>query len=286
MENRENWFVEYFESSGTCFGLKVREKCHSEQSQYQKIEVYHTETFGHLLVLDGCTMVSERDHFIYHEMMTHPAMSLLPNAQNVAVIGGGDGGIVTELAKYSSVQSITQIELDERVTEVSKQFFPDITQALSDPRVRLRFEDGNQWVRAQADDTLDVLIVDSTDPVGPAEVLFSDGFLSHCKRVLKPNGILVQQSESPLLHGDSLILPMHETLSQLGMAQIKTLTFPQPIYPSGWWSATLSSKENTLAFEQVGELLKQGGVLPETRYLTPELLVSACHLPKFLTMKD
>lgn len=280
MSTSEAWFIEHFKTAGTCFGLAIDEKLHTEQSPYQSIEVYQTQTFGRLLVLDGCTMVSERDHFLYHEMMTHPAMAMFDPAvhcqpKNIAIIGGGDGGIVAELIKYAGVEQIVQIELDERVTEVSRQFFSALTQGLEDPRVQLRFEDGNQWVQSQSDASVDLLIVDSTDPVGPAEVLFSNAFLQQCVRVLTPNGILVQQSESPLLHGESLIQPMHESLKSFGMQTVKTLTFPQPIYPSGWWSATLSSNNNRLE-------LREDLQLPETRYATPELLAAAFVLPKFL----
>lgn len=270
-----NWFIEYFDPSNTCFGLKVVEKLHHEVSEYQTIDVYLTESFGHLLVLDGCTMLTERDHFIYHEMMTHPALLIHAHPQQVAIIGGGDGGVMSEVVKHPGVRRVTQIELDERVSRVSEQFYPELTAVFHHPKAEMIFIDGFKWIQQMEDDALDVLIVDSTDPIGPAEVLFSREFLRQCRRVLKPEGILVQQSESPLIHGQSLLAPLHRELHELGMNSVKTLTFPQPIYPTGWWSATLSSAQADLSLQRL---------MPElvTRYYSADIHKAAGVLPPFL----
>lgn len=273
--SRSDWFIEYFDPSNSCFGLKVVEKLHHEVSEYQTIEVYLTESFGHLLVLDGCTMLTERDHFIYHEMMTHPALLTHADPQQVAIIGGGDGGVMSEVVKHPGVRRVTQIELDERVSAVSEQFYPELTAVFHHPKAEMIFTDGFKWIQQMEDDALDVLIVDSTDPIGPAEVLFSTEFLRECRRVLKPEGILVQQSESPLIHGQSLLAPLHQGLRDLGMSSVKTLTFPQPIYPTGWWSSTLSSVQADLSLQRVMQDLA-------TRYYSADMHKAAGVLPPFL----
>lgn len=277
MAQKQSWFIEKFESEGTCFGLRVQEKLHEERSAYQHIEVYQTDTFGRLMVLDGCFMVTERDHFFYHEVMAHGALLRHPNPKRVVIIGGGDCGTLTEVLKHPGVASAVQIELDERVTRVSEQFFPALCARNGDSRATLSFEDGNAWMQRAAPGEIDVIIVDSTDPVGPAAVLFSEAFLSACYRALGPDGILIQQSESPLLHAESIIKPLHHTLSQVGFSQSQTLQFPQPAYPSGWWSATLGFKgAQREGFDP--EVFTQ----LETQYLNAETYKATTALPAFM----
>lgn len=277
MAQGQSWFIEKFESEGTCFGLRLSEKLYEERSQYQHIEIYQTDTFGRLMVLDGCVMVTDRDHFFYHEVMAHGALLRHPNPQSVVVIGGGDCGTLTEVLKHDTVRSATQIELDERVTRVSEQYFPALCARNADPRAQLCFEDGNAWIQRAAPGSVDVIIVDSTDPVGPAAVLFSEAFLSACYRALGPDGILIQQSESPLLHAESIIAPLHQTLRGVGFADTQTLQFPQPGYPSGWWSATLGFKgqQRTAPESAVFEQLN-------TQYLNAETYAATAALPAFM----
>ncbi|MGB0956785.1 MAG: polyamine aminopropyltransferase, partial [Panacagrimonas sp.] len=229
------WFTEVLDASGTAFSLKG-EKLHEEQTPYQKIEIWQTESFGKLMVIDGCTMVSTRDNFLYHEMMSHPALHSHPAPRNVVVVGGGDCGTLSEVLKHPQVESATQVEIDERVTRLSEQHFPELCTRNTDPRATLYFGDGIAWMKQAPAASLDLIIIDSTDPVGPAEGLFGKRFYVDCLRALKPDGLLVQQSESPLLH-QSLIQEMHQAMRDVGFARTHLLHFPQPIYPSGWWSA-------------------------------------------------
>ena len=194
-----SWFTEPMESTGTAFSLKG-EKLHEEQTPYQKIEIWKTETFGYLMTIDGCTMVSTRDNFLYHEMMSHPALNSHPNPETVVIVGGGDCGTLREVLKHPEVKSATQVEIDERVTRLSEQYFPELCDKNSDPRATLFFGDGIQWMKDAAPGSIDLIIIDSTDPVGPAEGLFGKKFYLDCIKALKPTGLLVQQSESPLLH--------------------------------------------------------------------------------------
>lgn len=239
------WFTETGDAVGLAFSLKIRGKLHDEQSAYQRIEVYETETFGNLMVIDGCVMLSQRDNFLYHEMLSHPALFTHANPGRVLIIGGGDCGTLREVLKHESVKLAEQVEIDERVTRISERYFPELCDSNGDPRARLHFDDGIKWVKDAEPETYDVIIVDSTDPVGPAEGLFRRPFFENCLRALRPGGVLVQQSESPLLHAD-LIRLMRKEMRAAGFSSVLTLNFPQCVYPSGWWSATMAGKGSAL----------------------------------------
>lgn len=236
------WFTEPMEKTGTAFSLKLGKKLHEEKTPYQKIEIYQTETFGYLMVIDGCTMVSTRDNFLYHEMMSHPALYSHPNPKNVVIVGGGDCGTLREVLKHPEVKSATQVEIDERVTRLAEKYFPELCEANDDKRATLFFGDGIKWMKEAEPESIDLIIIDSTDPVGPAEGLFGKKFYKDCIKALRKDGMLVQQSESPLLHLD-LIREMHEAMLSAGFKQTQLLHFPQVIYPSGWWSASIACKK-------------------------------------------
>lgn len=242
----ETWFTEVCESDGSAFSLKIKQRLHEEQSEFQKIEIYETEKFGNLMVIDGCTMVSTRDNFVYHEMMSHPVLYAHPDPKRVLIIGGGDCGTLREVLKHPNVEMVHQIDIDERVTRLSEIYFPELCESNDDPRAELMFIDGIKWVNDAAENSYDIIIIDSTDPVGPAEGLFSRKFYSQCFRILGENGLVVQQSESPLLHMD-IIRGMYEEIREAGFIDSATLFFPQCIYPSGWWSATMACKDNVLS---------------------------------------
>ena len=245
------WFTEAIDATGTAFSLKA-EKLHEEQTPYQKIEIWKTETFGTLMTIDGCTMVSTRDNFLYHEMMSHPALNTHPAPKNVVIVGGGDCGTLREVLKHPEVQSATQVEIDERVTRLSEQYFPELCDRNDDPRATLFFGDGIQWMKDAKPGSIDLIIIDSTDPVGPAEGLFGKKFYLDCIRALADDGMLVQQSESPLLHLD-LIKEMHAAMREAGFAETRLLHFPQVIYPSGWWSGSLAFKRAGSSVERLEE---------------------------------
>lgn len=239
MLSDDDWYTEASDTLGLGFSLKIRERLHEEVSAFQTIAVYDTETFGRLLTIDGLVMLTDRDNFIYHEMMTHPALYAHGTPRDVVIIGGGDCGTLREVLKHTEVTSAVQIDIDERVTRVAERYFPQLTESNDDPRAELAFVDGVAWMQDAASDSVDLIIIDSTDPIGPAEGLFNEAFYTQCHRVLRPDGLLVQQSESPLAHG-ALIADMHAGLQRAGFASTHLLGFPQPSYPTGWWSATLA----------------------------------------------
>lgn len=240
-EIQGSWFTEVCEEHGSAFSLRISEKCHEEQTPYQRIEIYNTTNFGYLMAIDGFVMLSSRDNFLYHEMMSHPVLYCHSDPSDVVIIGGGDCGTLREVLRHPEVKNVVQVEIDERVTRLSEQYFPELCQANPDPRASLLFDDGIQWIKDAAEESLDVIIIDSTDPIGPAEGLFGEAFYRDCLRALRPDGFLVQQSESPLLHM-KLLRDMHHAMDDAGYADVKSLQFPQPVYPSGWWSATMARK--------------------------------------------
>ena len=276
LDNR--WYTEEWAGQGAAISLKTVKKLHDEQSDYQRIEIYETETFGTLMTLDGLVMVTDRDNFIYHEMMSHPALFTHPDPRRVLIIGGGDCGTLCEVLKHKGVELAEQVELDERVTRVSEKFFPALCASNGDTRARLHFADGIKWVAEAAPGRYDVIIVDSTDPVGPAAGLFSTEFYANCRRALGQGGIVVGQSESPLFHAE-LIQSMHAALRAAGFDDTASLHFPQCTYPSGWWSATLARNGGALA-----DLRHEAAANKNfaTRYYNHGVHTAALALPEFL----
>lgn len=277
----DKWFTEVCQESGSAFSLELgpRGRLHHEVSEFQTIEVYDTVWFGRILVVDGFLMLSERDNFVYHEMLAHPALFSHPAPRNVLVVGGGDCGTLREVLKHDIVEQATQVDIDERVTRVCEGWFADLCSANGDPRARLAFADGIQWVRDTPAGTLDLIIVDSTDPVGPGEGLFTEAFYGDCNAALAPDGLLVQQSESPLAHLTSIIEPMHGAMRGAGFDDTRSLYFPQPIYPTGWWTATLARKGGAIAFERAAEA---GSPSFATDYYTADMHRAAFAQPAFV----
>ena len=239
-----NWCTEIHEDIGSAFSLKVTDKVFSEQSPFQLVEVYDTVGFGKFMVIDGCTMVSTRENFLYHEMLTHPAMFTHADPKRVAIIGGGDCGTLREVLRHPGVEKCTQIDIDEVVTKAAELHFPELCESNNDPRAELLFIDGIQWMKDAEPGSLDLIIVDSTDPVGPGEVLFTPEFFRACYNALGENGLIVQQSESPLAHLE-LIQRMYNSFREAGFSDAQTVFFPQPIYPTGWWSASMACKQGS-----------------------------------------
>ncbi|MDZ7661310.1 polyamine aminopropyltransferase [Thiohalophilus sp.] len=272
------WFTEICAESGSAFSFKIKEKLAEVQTGFQKIEIFETEKWGRLMVIDGFIMLTDRDNFLYHEMMTHPVLFTHPDPKRVLVIGGGDCGTLREVLQHPGVNSCEQVEIDEQVTRLSEQYFPDLCTANDDPRAAFHFVDGIQWVKDAETAYYDVIIVDSTDPIGPAEGLFTEQFYRDCHRALGADGLLVQQSESPLIH-QRLLKAMHTAMADAGFTRVNTLGFPQPVYPSGWWSCTLAGKVKDLSRFREQDAAQRPF---ETRYYNPEIHRAAFALPTFL----
>ncbi|MDI3327784.1 MAG: polyamine aminopropyltransferase [Alicyclobacillaceae bacterium] len=269
----ELWFTE---KQTETFGItaKVVRTLHSEQSRYQRIDVLETVDYGRMLVLDGMVMCTERDEFAYHEMIAHVALNTHPAPKRVLVIGGGDGGTIREVVRHNTVEKAVLAEIDERVIEVSRQFLPGIAAGLSDPRVEIRVGDGVAHVREHPN-TYDVILVDSTEPIGPAEGLFAREFYQGIYEALKEDGLFVAQTESPLFNADLVSRVWRDVASIYPVARLYLAYIPT--YPSGMWSFTLGSK-------RYDPLAVDPSSLPDlnTRYYTPELHRAAFALPRFV----
>ncbi|MEZ4745342.1 MAG: polyamine aminopropyltransferase [Calditrichia bacterium] len=232
-------FGEYYPEVKAEFRFEVDAVLFSEQSQFQKIEVVQSKGFGRMLLIDGFVMLTDRDEFVYHEMISHTPLFVHPNPKNVLVIGGGDGGTVRECLRHPNVSHVDLVDIDELVTKACVEFFPAIAGKLDDPRVSCFFEDGVAFVKRKSN-AYDLIIVDSTDPISVGEGLFSREFYRDCFNALKSDGILVNQSESPAW------LPKIVKNIQVKLRDI----FPQfhfyhasiPTYPSGHWAFGFAAK--------------------------------------------
>lgn len=235
------WFYENFEHTGSAIGFRITRKLDEVQSPFQKIEIYETTDWGNLMVIDGAMMVTTRDNFFYHEMMAHAPLFTHRQPKNVVIIGGGDCGTLREILKHDSVVTAVQCDIDEQVTRMAEKYFPELCESNHDPRATIMFDDGIAYMQNVVPESIDVIIVDSTDPVGPAEGLFNRAFYENCHKALRSDGLLVQQSESPLalMH---LIQDMRAAMRAAGFKTFRTLPFPQPCYPTGYWSGTIASK--------------------------------------------
>ncbi|MGO4259855.1 polyamine aminopropyltransferase [Lysobacter sp. TAB13] len=243
------WHYENFEPTGSSIGYRITRKLDEVQSPFQKIEIFETTDWGNLMLIDGAVMLTTRDNFLYHEMMSHPALFTHAAPKNVVIIGGGDCGTLREVLKHDGVVEAVQCDIDEQVTRMAEKWFPELCDRNNDPRAQLLFDDGIAYMANRPAGSVDIVIVDSTDPVGPAEGLFNKSFYESCFRALREDGILVQQSESPLMLL-KLIQEMRGEMGKAGFATFKTLPFPQPCYPTGWWSCTLARKAGGFEFRE------------------------------------
>lgn len=260
-------FVEYHTPNAGLL-MEVKRRVHKERSKYQDIEVIDTFEFGRVLLLDGKVMLTERDEYIYHEMLIHPAMVTHPAPKNLAVIGGGDGFAIREVLKYN-VNKVSLVEIDERVIAVSKEFFN--CSWLDNDRVKIYYEDGTEWIKRQ--EKIDIIFVDSTDPEGCALPLFETNFLRDCKKSLTPEGIFVTQSESPFYHRKFI----KKNLKNIGSIYkiARPYLAPIPTYPGGIWCFVFASEKSQPTS------IKRNSSYP-TRFYTPKLHTASFVLPKEL----
>lgn len=235
------WFTEQH-TDRVRFSIEVKEQLYSAKSYFQKIEVFDTFEFGRVLVLDDYIMLTEKDEYIYHEMMVHVPIACRPDTiKKVLVIGAGDGGTVRELCRYDSIEQIDMVEIDEQVVEVCKKYLPQTACCLDDPRVHLYFEDGLKFVR-RYQNTYDLIIVDSTDPFGPGEGLFTKEFYGNCFMALTEHGILTNQHEST--YYDSYTEMVSRTHRRMRSVFPVSMVYQAhiPTYPSGHWLFGFASK--------------------------------------------
>lgn len=274
----ELWFSEPH-TPNVKLSIKVDKQLYSGESEYQRIDVFESPEFGRFLVLDGNVILTEKDEFIYHEMIVHVPMAVHPHVKNVLVIGAGDGGVVRELTKYFEIEHIDLVEVDEQLIQVCMDYLPRISNKLTDERVSIHYEDGLKFVRTRENE-YDLIIVDSTDPFGPGEGLFTKEFYENCYKALQEDGIMVNQHESPFYESDATAcMRAHKRIvesfpvSRVYQAHI-------PTYPSGHWLFGFASKKYHPVHDLDAEWWLAKGL--ETRYYTPKLHEGAFCLPAYV----
>lgn len=236
----DGWIIEESFRNTFSMGFKTTAHLHSEKSEYQQIDVYETDSVGRLLLLDGKTMVSNKDEFVYHEVVSHLPYMVTRQCKNVLIIGGGDGGVVREFVKHPDIQRIDLVEIDERVIEVSKKYFPECTSGLSDPRVRVLCQDGFAFIK-KAKKEYDIVVIDSTDPVDFASALFTDSFYQDVYNSLTDEGIMMNQTENPFLD-EFGVKEIYNNMRKV-FPVVRSVTAPMLIYPGVFWTWGFSSKK-------------------------------------------
>ena len=221
------WFSE-MQTPNVKFSIRVERQLYSGQSEFQRIDVFESPEFGRFLTLDGYMMLTERDEFIYHEMITHVPLAVHPKVKRVLVIGAGDGGVIRELVRYPEIEDIDLVEIDELVVEVCRKYLPQTACRLDDPRVHIHYEDGLKYIRS-CEDEYDLILVDSTDPFGPGEGLFTREFYGNCFKALKDDGIMINQHESPFYAEDAAAC---QSMHKLSCCRIRIQPKPVCIHRS------------------------------------------------------
>ncbi len=222
------------------YRYEVDRVLYSGKSAFQKIMVFENPYFGRMLILDGIVQLTERDEFFYHEMLTHVVMHAHPHPKKIVVIGGGDGGTVREILKHRTVERVFFVEIDRKVIDISRKYFPSVSCGIDDPRVEIKNMDGAEFVKNCSRD-IDAVIVDSTDPVGFATSLFTKKFFLSIKKCLGANGLFVTHSESLLLHKE-MVVEVQETLKGV-FPRVDAYTAPIATYPGNWWAFCVASKK-------------------------------------------
>ena len=278
-------FDEYY-AGNTGITLEVERILCSRHSDYQKIEVIETPEWGKVLILDGMIMLSERDEFVYHEMIVHPALSVHPDPQKVLIIGGGDGGTAREVLRHPEVVQVDLIEIDAAVIDTCRKYFPGL-HCFDHPKLKIIEADGASFVQQVSNKTeyeYDIIIVDGSDPVGPAKVLFGDDFFENSYQILTKEGLFVCQSESPWVEKyQPVISEMYQSLDTLYRFTDLYLC-AIPLYPTGLWSMMMASKtvepRSETAIYRVGN--KYTNIGQNLNYFNPEIYRASFALPGFV----
>ena len=259
--------------------IQVDRQLYTEQSDFQRIDVFESTEFGRFLTLDGYMMLTEKDEFIYHEMITHVPMAVHPTARRVLVIGAGDGGVIRELARYPDVEAIDMVEIDRQVVEVCREFLPKTACSLDDSRVHIFYEDGLKFIR-RCEDAYDLIIVDSSDPFGPSEGLFTREFYGNCYNALKDDGIMVTQQGSPFYAEDAHAMQRSHKRIASTFQISRVYQAHIPTFAAGYWLFGFASKK----YHPVDDLDAEAwnALNLRTRYYTTRLHKGAFYLPAFL----
>ncbi len=272
------WFSEG-QTPNVKLSIKVDKQLFSGKSEFQRIDVFEAPEFGRFLTLDGYMMLTEKDEFIYHEMITHVPMAVHPKVRDVLVIGAGDGGVIRELTRYPEIEHIDMVEIDPLVVEVCKKYLPQTSCRLNDPRLTIHYEDGVRFIRS-CKDQYDLIIVDSTAPFGPGEGLFTREFYGSCYNALREDGIMVNQHESPFYAEDAVACQRAHKRIVESFPISRVYQAHIPPYPSGHWLFGFASKKYPPRKDLAETRWNRRG-LP-CRYYTTTLHKGAFYLPAYV----
>ena len=277
------WLYEFFPAEGHAdqekaelsYGYAVSKSLFSDRSEYQEVDIIETPVYGRALFLDHLMMTTEKDEFIYHELLAHVPSIRVESPERALIIGGGDGGIARELCKYPTMKEIIVGEIDEMVISSSRKYLPTIAKSFDDPRVKIQLGDGAAFVASQPDKSFDIILVDSTEPIGPGITLYQEKFYRACCSKLKDKGQFAAQGLAPLIHTESQQL-MHQTLKK-AFNWVKPYMGVIPTYPTSLWLFFHASRE-----AQDMNNIDTRRLPKDTKYLTPEM-ISACYcVPRFV----
>ena len=272
------WFSENH-TPNVKISIRVDRQLYSGKSEFQRIDVFDSPEFGRFLTLDGYMMLTEKDEFIYHEMITHVPMAVHPLTKKVLVIGAGDGGVIRELTRYPEIEHIDMVEIDPLVVEVCRKYLPKTACRLDDPRLSIHYEDGLKYVRFKENE-YDLIIVDSTDPFGPGEGLFTREFYGNCYKALKEDGIMVNQHESPFYAEDAEACKRAHKRIVESFPISRVYQAHIPTYPSGHWLFGFASKKYHPLKDFKPAEWKRRNI--HTEYYTTNLHTGAFMLPKYV----
>ena len=272
----ELWFTEYTNNSSG-LTIKIKKQLEHRVTKFQTIDVFETYYYGNLMVIDGFVMLTELDEFVYHENLTHVPIQFLENPEKVLIIGGGDGGTAREVLKYPNIKNVSMVEIDREVCEVSKLYFKNLSSSFSDPRLNLYFEDGAEFVK-NSKETFNLIIIDSTDPIGPGVVLFTEEFYRNCSNILKTGGILTAQTESPF--DKEYLEPVKNIYKNLkkSFRHVNMYLGHIPTYPFGTWSFAFVSND----INPIKDKLKNNFIPDNLKYYNKNLGKSVFTLPNFV----
>ncbi len=274
----ELWFSEKH-TENVEFSIRTNKQLFTADSPFQRIDVFESADFGRFLTLDGYMMLTEKDEFIYHEMIVHPALAVNPDIEDVLVIGAGDGGVARELSRYETIKKIDVVEIDEMVVSVCKKYLPQTACGFNDKRVTLIYQDGLKYIRS-CDNDYDLIIVDSTDPFGPGEGLFTKEFYGNCYKALRADGIMVNQHESPFYENDAVAMQRAHKRIVKSFPISRVYQAHIPTYPSGHWLFGFASKR----YHPIGDLQDRvwDDLKIKTGYYNTKLHVGAFALPNYV----
>lgn len=274
----ELWFTEKH-TENVKLSIQVEKQLYSSQSEFQRIDIFESKEFGKFLTLDGYMMLTEKDEFIYHEMMVHVPMAVHPHVKKALVIGGGDGGTVRELARYKEIERIDLVEIDEEVVKACRAYLRQTACGFDDGRVHIFYDDGLKFVRKFVNE-YDLILVDSTDPFGPGEGLFTKEFYGNCYKALKEDGIMVNQHESPFYPNDATAMQRAHKRIVESFPISKVYQAHIPTYPSGHWLFGFASKTyHPLDGQDIARWKARG---LKTRYYNEQLHKGAFALPNYV----